>query len=109
MSACCEPVITNELHQADADDLARRLKAVADPTRLRMISMLANLPGLEACVCDIPEALGVSQPTVSHHFKVLNEAGLVDRRKDGTWVHYRLRPEAFDDLTVALSIPTPVA
>lgn len=109
MSACCEPIITNELHQADADDLAKRLKAVADPTRLRMISMLAHLPDLEACVCDIPEVLGVSQPTVSHHFKVLAEAGLVDRRKEGTWVHYRLRPEAFEDLTTALAIPVPIA
>lgn len=109
MTSCCEPLVTQKLHQADAEDLAKRLKAVADPTRLKLISMLAGLPDLEACVCDVPETLGVSQPTVSHHFKVLAEAGLVDRRKEGTWVHYRLRPEAFADLTRALSIPIPVA
>lgn len=109
MTACCEPVVSRELHQADADELAGRLKAVADPTRLKLISLLAAQPELEACVCDLPEALGVSQPTVSHHFKVLAEAGLVDRRKEGTWVHYRLKPEAFEDLTRALSIPVPIA
>ncbi len=102
-------MVSEVLHQADADDLARRLKALADPTRLKLVSMLAARPDLEACVCDLPEALDVSQPTVSHHLRVLSDAGLVDRRKEGTWVHYRLRPEAFEGLTAAIRIPEPVS
>ena len=82
----------------DAHRLATTLKALADPARLRLLSMMAAHAGGEACVCDLTEPLGLSQPTVSHHLRVLLEAGLVTRDKRGVWAYYRLVPEAVSGL-----------
>jgi ArsR family transcriptional regulator, arsenate/arsenite/antimonite-responsive transcriptional repressor len=95
-AACCSPLLREPLGAPEADDLARALKAIADPSRLRIISIVAASAGGEACVCDLTEPIGLSQPTVSHHLKVLTEAGFLDRTKRGTWAYYRLRPGALD-------------
>ena len=79
-------------------ELARSLKAIADPARLRLISMVAAHEGAEACVCDLTEPLGLSQPTVSHHLKVLVDAGILTRDKRGIWAYYALVPGALDSL-----------
>jgi ArsR family transcriptional regulator len=75
------------------------LKAIADPARLRLLSLVLSHEGAEACVCDLLPHFDLSQPTVSHHLKVLHGAGLVDREKRGTWVFYRARPEAMAALS----------
>ncbi len=75
-----------------ASELARTLKAIADPARLRLLSMIAAHDGAEACVCDLTEPLGLSQPTVSHHLKVLVDAGLLTRDKRGVWAYFTLVP-----------------
>lgn len=95
---CCEPLTQETLTESKADDLARSLKALADPTRLRMISIIAGAADQEACVCDITEAFDLGQPTVSHHLKVLLDAGYVTRSKRGTWAYYKLVPGSLDAL-----------
>jgi ArsR family transcriptional regulator, arsenate/arsenite/antimonite-responsive transcriptional repressor len=95
-AACCAPLTRDPLTQAQADDLAKSLKALADPARLRLISIIAASEGQEACVCDLTDALLVGQPTVSHHLKVLTEAGYVTRSKRGSWAYYALVPGALD-------------
>ena len=92
--ACCAPIVRQALTAQEAADLARTLKALADPARLRLLSLVAAHAGGEACVCDLTEPLGLSQPTVSHHLKVLVEAGLLTRDKRGVWVYYAVRPAA---------------
>lgn len=82
-----EPVSRN-----DAERLAVILKALADPTRLRLLSLVQSSPKAEACVCELTEPLGISQPTVSHHLRILSEAGLLQREKRGVWAYYRLVP-----------------
>ena len=91
------------LSAAAATVLARTLKAIADPARLRLLSMIAAHEGGEACVCDLTEPLGLTQPTVSHHLKVLVEAGLLTRDKRGVWAYFILVPGALDSLADALS------
>lgn len=86
---CCAPLATAPLTEADAEVLAARLKALADPARLRLMSLVLASPGAEACVCDLVEPVGLSQPTVSHHMKVLVEAGLLHREKRGRWAYFR--------------------
>lgn len=96
--ACCAP-LTREAMTADhADDLARSLRAIADPARLRLISIVAASTNQEACVCDLIEPIGLSQPTVSHHLKILTDAGFLSRSKRGTWAFYRLVPGSLDSL-----------
>ncbi|CAN7449507.1 metalloregulator ArsR/SmtB family transcription factor [Microbacterium sp. LjRoot45] len=90
--ACCAPLVQEPLGQSDAEHLAATLKALADPARLRLLSIVASSEGEEACVCDLIEPIGLSQPTVSHHLKVLTEAGFLSRSKRGTWAYYRLVP-----------------
>lgn len=97
--ACCAPLTTNRLDAEQAEALARSVRALADPTRLRMISIIAASPDQEACVCDITDAFDLGQPTVSHHLKVLLDAGFVTRTRRGTWAYYRLRPGALDALS----------
>jgi ArsR family transcriptional regulator, arsenate/arsenite/antimonite-responsive transcriptional repressor len=97
-TACCTPLTRDPLPQSQADDLARSLKAIADPARLRLISMIAASANQEACVCDLTEPLNLGQPTVSHHLKVLSNAGFITRTKRGTWVYYSLVPGALDSL-----------
>jgi ArsR family transcriptional regulator len=88
--------------------LAAAFKVIADPARLRLLSLIASKPDGEACVCDLIEPLALSQPTVSHHLKVLHDAGLVRREKRGTWAFYALVPERLDALRDALALPVPV-
>jgi ArsR family transcriptional regulator len=95
-AACCAPLTREPLTQEQADDLARLLKAIADPARLRLISIIAASEGQEACVCDLTEPLDIGQPTVSHHLKVLTEAGFVTRSKRATWAYYTLVPGSLD-------------
>lgn len=102
-AACCAPLTRDPLTQAQADDLARSLKAIADPARLRLISIIAASDGQEACVCDLTEPLNINQPTVSHHLKVLTEAGFITRSKRGTWAYYALVPGALDSIARLLT------
>ena len=102
-AACCTPVVGVALSASEAEDLAGVLKAVAEPTRLRLLSLVAAHEGGEACVCDLTEPVGLSQPTVSHHLKVLVDAGLVTRDKRGVWAYYRLVPERLAQVSQALS------
>jgi ArsR family transcriptional regulator len=100
--ACCSPVFDAPLGEEDAVTLADGFKALADPARLRLLSLIAARPAGEACACDLVEPLGRSQPTVSHHLKVLFEAGLVTRERRGTWVWYSVVEERLADLRGAL-------
>ncbi len=93
-SVCCTPASSPVIGLEDAEGVARSLKALADPARLRLMSIIAAHPGSEACVCDLTEPVGLSQPTVSHHLKVLAEAGLVTRDKRGVWAYYAVVPGA---------------
>jgi ArsR family transcriptional regulator len=96
--ACCAPLSAEPLSMEQAEQVAPLLKALADPVRLRLMSLVASSPGGEACVCDLNDAFDLSQPTISHHMKVLHEAGLVDRDKRGVWVYYRVRPQSLASL-----------
>jgi ArsR family transcriptional regulator, arsenate/arsenite/antimonite-responsive transcriptional repressor len=107
--ACCPPLSAQPLSQAQAEQVAPLLKALADPVRLRLMSLVASHPGGEACVCDLNEAFELSQPTISHHLKVLHEAGLLDRDKRGVWVYYRARTEALASLGTLIGSPEPAA
>jgi ArsR family transcriptional regulator len=101
--ACCLPATREALGADGAEKLARTLKAVADPARLRLVSLVAAHVDAEACVCDLTEPLGLSQPTVSHHLKVLVDAGILTRDKRGTWAYYALVPGALDALAKLLT------
>ena len=101
-TACCAPLTREVLTAEKAEDLSRSLKALADPARLRIISMVAAHENAEACVCDLTEPLGLSQPTVSHHLKVLVEAGFLTRSKRATWAYYALVPGALDSVATLL-------
>ncbi|GAB2969851.1 hypothetical protein GCM10027076_03020 [Nocardioides montaniterrae] len=100
--ACCSPLTATPLTQEQAERFAPLLKAIADPVRLRLLSLVAAHEGGEACVCDLNEAFDLSQPTISHHLKVLHEAGLLDRSKRGTWVYYGVRRDALADVAALL-------
>ena len=104
-AACCAPLSAGPLSMEQAEQVAPLLKALADPVRLRLMSLVASRPGGEACVCDLNEAFDLSQPTISHHLKVLHEAGLVDRDKRGVWVYYRVRPQALASLGALIGCP----
>jgi ArsR family transcriptional regulator, arsenate/arsenite/antimonite-responsive transcriptional repressor len=99
---CCAPLLREPLSPEQAADLARILKALADPTRLRLVSMVAAHEGREACVCDLTEPLGLTQPTISHHLKVLVEAGILSRDKRGVWAYYALVPDTLEALGAVL-------
>jgi ArsR family transcriptional regulator, arsenate/arsenite/antimonite-responsive transcriptional repressor len=96
--ACCSPLMKEPLGSEQADRIAPLLKALADPVRLRLLSLVAAHADGEACVCELNDAFDLSQPTISHHLKVLHAVGLLDREKRGVWVYYRLKAEALDDL-----------
>ena len=108
MTGCCAPLAEAPLSESDATVLANRLKALAEPARLRLVSLVLASPGQEACICDLTAPLGLSQPTISHHMKVLVDAGLLTREKRGRWAYFRAMPEAFKSLAQALQ-PTPRA
>jgi ArsR family transcriptional regulator len=102
LSACCSPLGQAPLGAAQAELVARRLKALADPARLRLLSLLMTAPEGEACTCDLTEPLGLAQPTVTHHLKKLADAGLVTGERRGTWTHYRVQVDALDDVVQLL-------
>ncbi|HEX6953905.1 MAG TPA: metalloregulator ArsR/SmtB family transcription factor [Agromyces sp.] len=103
-AVCCAPLTRETIEPDQADLLARKLKALADPTRLRLISIVAASEHDEACVCDLIEPVGLSQPTVSHHLKILMEAGFLTRTKRGTWAYYKLVPGALGELSQLLDV-----
>lgn len=103
LQACCAPITREAITSQNADALARSLRALADPARIRLVSMVAAHEGGEACVCDLTEPLGLSQPTVSHHLRVLTEAGFLTRSKRGTWAYYRLVPGSLDGIAHLLA------
>jgi ArsR family transcriptional regulator, arsenate/arsenite/antimonite-responsive transcriptional repressor len=103
---CCPPMVAEALSAASAAELAKGFKALGDPVRLRLLSLIAARAGAEVCVCDLTEAFEVSGPTISHHLKVLREAGLVDCERRGTWVYYWLIPTALAPLSQLLDAST---
>jgi len=105
---CCAPLVREPLGAEDAVLFARTLKAIADPARLRLLSLVAAHEGGEACVCDLTEPLALSQPTVSHHLKVLVDAGLLTREKRGVWAYFTLVPGALDAVADVLTTRAPV-
>ncbi|WP_115788426.1 ArsR/SmtB family transcription factor [Arthrobacter silvisoli] len=96
--ACCSPLSREPLSEEAAEQASVVLKALGDPVRLRLMSLVASHEGGEACVCDLNDAFELSQPTISHHLKVLHEVGLLDREKRGVWVYYRARAEVLQNL-----------
>ena len=100
---CCPTISEAPLSEADAIELTRGFAALADPARLRILSILSSAPGGEVCACDLVEPVGRSQPTVSHHLKVLSEAGLIVGDKRGRWIWYRLVPGRLADLRTVLT------
>jgi ArsR family transcriptional regulator len=93
ITASCPPLLQEPIDSAQANSLSAALKVLADPARLRLISLIQAQPGSEACVCHLTEPLGLSQPTISHHLKVLLQAGLVEREQRGSWAFFRVVPE----------------
>jgi len=106
---CCSPLVREPLTAETALDLAVAFKALSDPVRLRLLSLVASHDGGEACVCDISPAFDLSQPTISHHLKVLRQAGLLDCERRGTWVFYWVVPAALQRLSLVLEAATPGA
>lgn len=101
--ACCPSGLSEPIDRETAEELARLLKAVADPARLQLLSLLRSMDGCEACVCDLTGPLGLSQPTVSHHLKVLAEAGIVRGEKRGYWTWYAIVPSRLTELAAVLA------
>lgn len=97
--ACCSPLLDEPISADTAARVVPLLKALADPVRLRLLSLVAAHADGEACACDLIDAFDLSQPTISHHLKVLHEAGLVDRHKRGVWVYYRVDRDALGGLS----------
>ena len=99
---CCSPQTGEPLSAEEAAELARVFKAIADPVRLRLLSLIASHAGGEACVCDLTGAFALTGPTISHHLKVLREAGLVESERRGTWIYYRVQPDLLARLSAVL-------
>ena len=103
----CSPPLTGEpLSEALAADLAQVFKALGDPVRLRLVSLIGAHQGGEVCVCDLTTAFDLTQPTISHHLKVLRQAGIIDSERRGTWVYYRLVPAALERTAALLTAPS---
>jgi ArsR family transcriptional regulator len=103
LAACCSPLTGGVLKAVAAARLASMFKALADPARVKLVSLIAASDGGEACICDLTEPLGLSQPTVSHHMKVLVDVGLVSRDQRGKWAYYRVNDDVLETLAGALS------
>jgi ArsR family transcriptional regulator, arsenate/arsenite/antimonite-responsive transcriptional repressor len=106
--ACCAPLAGEPLGAAEAAELAPLFKAIADPVRLRLLSLIASHEGGEACVCELTDTFDVTAPTISHHLKVLKQAGLIDSERRGTWVYYWIIPTVLERLSAILG-PRPTA
>jgi ArsR family transcriptional regulator len=102
--ACCSPMTREPLSAAQAEQISTLLKALADPVRLRLMSLVLSRADGEACVCDLNGLFDLSQPTISHHLKVLHDAGLLDRDKRGVWVYYKARQDALDSIAALISL-----
>lgn len=102
-TACCSTLTGGVLDEDDAATLAKMFKALGDPTRVRLLSMIAAGEDSEACICDLTGPVGLSQPTVSHHMKLLTEAGLVTREQRGRWAYYRIVGDALESLGTSLT------
>jgi len=102
IEACCSPLVREPLTKDWAEDLSRMFRALGDPVRLRLLSLVASHAGGEACVCEISPAFDLTQPTISHHLKVLREAGLLECERRGTWVYYWVVPSALSQLSEVL-------
>jgi ArsR family transcriptional regulator, arsenate/arsenite/antimonite-responsive transcriptional repressor len=105
LSECCSPVVRAVIKPAEAETLAAGFKAVADPTRLRLISLVAAHKDAEACVCELTDPVGLSQPTVSHHLKILVDAGILTREQRGKWAYYQLVPETLSAVAALIAPP----
>jgi ArsR family transcriptional regulator len=103
MDVCCTPLHEGPIDGQKAEAMSPMLVALADPVRLRMVSMLLAAPEGFSCGCDLEAPLGLSQPTISHHLKILREAGLIEGERKGRWVHYRVIPERLEEIAGALS------
>lgn len=103
ITTCCEPVADVALDADEAEQLAAAFRVLADPVRLRLLSLVATAPGGEVCACDLPAVVDRSQPTVSHHLSVLTDAGLLEREQRGRWAWFRARHETIDVLREALA------
>jgi ArsR family transcriptional regulator len=103
LAAACPPLLAGPLDAGEAASLADALKVIADPTRLRLLSLIQAQPSGEACVCHLTEPLGLTQPTVSHHLKVLLNAGLVEREQRGSWAFFRVIPDQLRTLRELLA------
>jgi len=103
LAATCQPLLQGAIEADDAERLAAALRVIADPARLRLLSLIQAQPDHEACVCNLTEPLGLTQPTVSHHLKVLREAGLVEREQRGSWAYYRTASDQLNLLQSLLS------
>jgi ArsR family transcriptional regulator, arsenate/arsenite/antimonite-responsive transcriptional repressor len=101
---CCDPVLTEPLDEGEAGELAAGFKVLADPIRLRLLSLVANAPGGELCACDVVDTIDRSQPTVSHHLSILAGAGLLQREQRGKWAYYRVDPDKVGVLRDALTV-----
>ncbi|MCH8129526.1 MAG: winged helix-turn-helix transcriptional regulator [Acidobacteria bacterium] len=101
---CCEPVLVEALDHTEADELAAAFKVLADPVRLRLLSLVATAPDGELCACDVVDMIGRSQPTVSHHLSILADAGLLAREQRGRWAYFRVDPDRVAVLRDALMI-----
>jgi ArsR family transcriptional regulator, arsenate/arsenite/antimonite-responsive transcriptional repressor len=99
---CCSPLVGQPLSSGQAVELAGLFKAMGDPVRLRLLSLIASHEGGEACVCDLTGVFDLTGPTISHHLKVLRGAGLISGERRGTWVYYRVEPEPLDRLSAIL-------
>jgi ArsR family transcriptional regulator len=113
-AACCSPLASQPLSPQQAEVLAKAFKALGDPVRLRLLSLIAAQRGRDVCVCDLTSVFDVSQPTISHHLKVLREAGLITGERRGTWVYYQAEPQILSYLsrvleTGELAVPVPAA
>jgi len=106
---CCAPLTREPLAHDDAVDLAPLFKALGDPARLRLLSLIACHEGGEACVCELTDAFDLSAPTISHHLRVLRESGLITSERRGTWIYYRTSPQVIARVSAVLGEQTPAA
>jgi len=104
IETCCDPVLVEPIDTAEAEELAGAFKLLADPVRLRILSLIANSTAGELCACELPDVLGRSQPTVSHHLSLLTDAGLLSREQRGKWAWFRVEPKRVAVLRDALEL-----